>query len=148
MDYNSWYEAHSESRLSGRYITLDHLSPVIDSYKNLIEISSAGSSELGKDIPLIKIGNGNKIVLGWSQMHGNEATTTKAIFDFIKFITQKDEFQGEITRFLRSFTLFIIPMLNPDGAALYSRENANSIDLNRDAQNFISKGKQGIKLSF
>jgi hypothetical protein len=26
-------------------------------------------------------------------------------------------------------------MLNPDGAALYTRENANGIDLNRDAQN-------------
>ena len=148
MDYKSWYEAHSESRLNGRYITLEQLGPVIESYKNLIEISSAGSSELGKDIPLFKIGNGNNIVLGWSQMHGNEATTTKAIFDFIKFITQKDEFQREITHFLRSFTLFIIPMLNPDGAALYSRENANSIDLNRDAQILSQKESRVLNSVF
>ena len=31
------------------------------------------------------------------------------------------------------YTLLCIPMLNPDGAFLYTRENANSVDLNRDA---------------
>jgi murein tripeptide amidase MpaA len=32
------------------------------------------------------------------------------------------------------FTFYCIPMLNPDGAALYTRENANKVDLNRDSQ--------------
>lgn len=148
MDYKSWYEAHSESRLKGRYITLEQLRPVIESYKNLIDISTVGSSELGKDIPLLKIGSGKKIVLGWSQMHGNEATTTKAIFDFLRLITQKEDFQSEIKRFLSSFTLFIIPVLNPDGAAVYSRENANSVDLNRDAQDLSQKESRVLNSVF
>jgi hypothetical protein len=148
MDYHRWYNAHSESRLKGRYITLDHLNPLIESYKNLIEISTVGSSELGKDIALYKIGSGEKIVLGWSQMHGNEATTTKALFDFFKFITQKEDFQDEIKRFLSSFTLFMLPMLNPDGAAMYSRENANSVDLNRDAQDLSQKESRVLNSVF
>ena len=76
-----------------------------------------------------------KNVLAWSQMHGNESTTTKTIFDFLKFVTQKDHFKDEIKSFLNDFTLYVIPILNPDGASLYTRNNANDIDLNREAQN-------------
>lgn len=134
MDYRVWFSSHFESRLRGRYITLEDLNMVLNTSQDFVEISVAGVSELGKNIPLLKIGTGKKIVLGWSQMHGNESTTTKAIFDFLKFIGQKEFFQHEIKQFLDSFTFFIIPMLNPDGAELYTRENANLVDLNRDAQ--------------
>jgi hypothetical protein len=103
---------------------------------------------MGKDIPLIKIGNGPKIVLGWSQMHGNESTTTKAIFDFLKFISQKEVFQSEIRQFLETYTFYIFPMLNPDGAELYTRENANEIDLNRDAQNLSQSESRCLRDTF
>lgn len=135
MDLTSWYSSNFESRLKGRYITLEHLRPLLDTYQDKFEISVIGFSEQGKEIPLIKIGKGSKVVLAWSQMHGNESTTTKAVFDFLKFISQKSSFQSDIERFSDTFTVFVIPILNPDGAALYTRENANSIDLNRDAQN-------------
>ncbi|MCA1920144.1 MAG: M14 family metallopeptidase, partial [Flavobacterium piscis] len=38
-------------------------------------------------------------------------------------------------KMLNTFTFYCIPILNPDGARLYTRENANKIDLNRDSQN-------------
>lgn len=89
---------------------------------------------MGNEIHCVKIGQGKKVILGWSQMHGNESTTTKALFDLFKFLGQEDRFQGEIGRFLKEYTLYLIPMLNPDGAAAYTRENANGFDLNRDAK--------------
>jgi hypothetical protein len=135
MDYKQWYSAHYESRLKGRYITLGHIFPLLKSYEDFIEISVVGYSELGQEIPLIKIGRGKHVVLAWSQMHGNESTTTKALFDFLKFIGQEEFFQNEIKEFLDQNSFYILPMLNPDGADLYTRENANKIDLNRDAQN-------------
>lgn len=134
MKIESWYSQHFESRLQGRYITLQHILPLLEMNKNNFEVSTAGISELGKEIPLITFGKGNKIVLAWSQMHGNESTTTKAIFDFLKFLGQKKAFKEEISRFLNNYTLYIIPILNPDGAELYTRENSNGIDLNRDAK--------------
>lgn len=134
MKIESWYSQHFESRLQGRYITLQHILPLLEMHKNNFEVSTAGISELGKEIPLITFGKGNKIVLAWSQMHGNESTTTKAIFDFLKFLGQKKAFKEEISRFLNNYTLYIIPILNPDGAELYTRENSNGIDLNRDAK--------------
>lgn len=134
MDLKNWYASNFESVLLGRYITLEQIFPLLKKYQNTFDISIVGTSELGKEIHLIKLGYGPKIVLGWSQMHGNETTTTKAIFDFIKFIGQNKYFKSEIEQFLSSFTFYIIPILNPDGAQLYTRENANMVDLNRDAQ--------------
>ncbi len=134
MEINEWYAHNFETRLSGRYVTLQHLKPLLDSNNTNCEISVEGHSELNEEIPLLKIGHGPEIILGWSQMHGNETTTTKAIFDFLKFIGQKEFFQSEITDFLSRYTFYVLPMLNPDGAKRYIRENCNSVDLNRDAQ--------------
>jgi len=66
----------------------------------------------------------------WSQMHGNESTTTKAVLDAIAFLSSEEPFAAEI---LKKCQLRIIGMLNPDGALRYTRENANGVDLNRDA---------------
>lgn len=148
MKIEAWYSDYFESRLSGRYITLEHINPILKEYKNSLEISSLGQSELGKNIPMIKIGKGKKKILAWSQMHGNESTCTKAIFDFLKFIQQKDLFQEEIRAFLNKYTLYVIPMLNPDGAELYTRENSNLVDLNRDAQDLSQKESKILKNAF
>ncbi|AFL82088.1 putative carboxypeptidase [Aequorivita sublithincola DSM 14238] len=148
MKIDSWYQDHFEFRLSGRYITMQHIYPLLDMYKLNYEISVPGLSENGLDIPLIKIGSGSEIILGWSQMHGNESTTTKALFDFLKFVSQKQHFQKEIDRFLNKYTFYVFPILNPDGAKLYTRENANEIDLNRDAKNLSQKESQCLRNAF
>lgn len=148
MEINSWYRDHFEFRLSGRYITMEHIYPLLDMYKLNYEISSEGFSELGQDFPLIKIGNGAEVVLGWSQMHGNESTTTKAIFDFLKFVSQKQYFQTEIEQFLSKYSFYVFPILNPDGAQLYTRENVNNIDLNRDAQRLSQKESKCLRIAF
>ena len=148
MKIESWYRDNFEFLLTGRYITMEHIYPLLDMYKMTYEISVPGLSEMGRDIPLLKIGYGSKIVLGWSQMHGNESTTTKALFDFLKFISQKKYFQSEIEQFLSNFTFYIFPILNPDGARDYTRENANSIDLNRDAHNLSQKESQCLRAIF
>jgi len=134
MKISAWFKDHFEARLQGRYLEPKHIAPLLDGYGDLFEISVIGTSEKGKNISCLKVGQGKKVVLAWSQMHGNESTTTKALFDFFKFLNQKNVFQPEINAFLKSYTLFCVPMLNPDGAYLYTRENANMIDLNRDAK--------------
>jgi hypothetical protein len=65
-------------------------------------------------------------------MHGNEGTTTKALLDFIAFLNSNENLAN---KFLKHFTFYMLPMVNPDGAKLYTRQNANNIDLNRDSQN-------------
>ena len=65
-------------------------------------------------------------------MHGNESTSTKGLLDFLNFLQNDIE---NATLILEEYTFCVIPMLNPDGAELYTRVNANEIDLNRDFQN-------------
>lgn len=148
MKIDFWYRDNFEFKLSGRYITLEHITHLLDDYRKAFEISVGGYSENGLPISLIKIGHGSKVILGWSQMHGNESTTTKAVFDFLKFVNQKDVFQHEIEDFLNKYTLYLIPILNPDGARLYTRENGNKIDLNRDAQNLSQSESRCLRKVF
>lgn len=127
-DLNTTYKDIKELALFGRYISLKNISPLLHNLpKQLFDISVLGQSVLGNPIYNIEIGNGPVKILMWSQMHGNESTTTKAVFDLLNCIKQN-------VSMIDGFTLSILPMLNPDGAALYTRQNANKVDLNRDAQ--------------
>ena len=90
-----------------------------------------GQSFEGKDIFKVKLGHGKRHVLLWSQMHGNEATATMAIFDILGFFQKTDNaFTQQI---LSDLTLHFVPMLNPDGAERFIRRTAQQIDMNRDA---------------
>jgi len=128
MNYLQLHEQNKENSLFGRYITLNHIEPLLQKYK----VETIGKSVLGKPIYKLEFGTGKTKILMWSQMHGNESTTTKAVFDYINFLNSNT---NESERIYSKFTFCILPMLNPDGAELYTRENANGIDLNRDAQN-------------
>ena len=97
-----------------------------------IKIEIMGASFLGRDIRMLSIGHGPKTVLLWSQMHGDEPSATPALIDLADFLARSSS-SPEIARILGAFTLRMIPMLNPDGAALYERRNAQGIDINRDA---------------
>ena len=124
------YSDYKENKISGRYITNNHIEPLLKNLpeSNLIKI--IGQSVLDKPIHSVQIGTGKIKILMWSQMHGNESTTTKALFDAFHYLNAGS---NDAKTILENCTLLFIPILNPDGAELYTRENANNIDLNRDA---------------
>ena len=123
-------KTYKEQNLFGRYITPTQIDDWLFKINHTYKVDKIGNSVLGKPIYLIKLGSGAKKILAWSQMHGNESTTTKGLVDFINFLSHNSL---EAKQILSNYTLYFIPMLNPDGALLYTRENANHIDLNRDA---------------
>ncbi|MBW1297226.1 M14 family zinc carboxypeptidase [Aquimarina litoralis] len=132
-----WFTSYKQPSIVGRYIHLEHIKPLIDTLSNWASVETLGTSENNADINLIKIGNGSKKLLFWSQMHGNESTTTKAIFDFLNMLSDESNTISE--KILANCTLYIIPILSPDGAKAYTRLNYNQVDLNRDAQNRTQK---------
>lgn len=141
MDYfelNKHYKANS---LFGRYITLNDVEPLLANLSNEI----IGKSVLGKPIYKYTIGTGKRRIFMWSQMHGNESTTTKALFDFFNLIHSDDELGVKL---LSEFTFCFLPMVNPDGAELYTRENANKIDLNRDSVDLSQPESKLLRQTF
>ena len=128
MEYQALYNKYREATVHGRYVALEHIEQFLFQYNAIV----IGTSVLGKPIYKLQFGTGKIKILMWSQMHGNESTTTKSLLDFINFLHSKSEISRNL---LNTFTFCLLPMLNPDGAKLYTRENANGVDLNRDAKN-------------
>ncbi|WP_299528033.1 M14 family zinc carboxypeptidase, partial [uncultured Lutibacter sp.] len=129
-----WYSLNFEKRLKGRRILFSDILPIIENLSSKFNKKIIGYSENNIPIYKISIGKGKTKVLSWSQMHGNESTGTKALFDLFNFFASNDSEVKIVTnQILNNCTLEFIVMLNPDGAINFTRENAHNIDLNRDA---------------
>ncbi len=129
------YETYKESVLKDRFFKHNDIVPLIKKMGNneLCQVEEVGKSFEQRSIYSIKIGVGETVILLWSQMHGDEPTATGAIFDILNFLTADDELNEYRRGILDKLTLFFVPMLNPDGTERFTRENAQGIDINRDA---------------
>lgn len=128
-----------EKELSGRYITYQMITPLLDKYP-FDEVIYLGSSVKGIPINLYRVGKGNKKILLWSQMHGNESTTTKALFDVLLRL--------QTANILSELSIYCISMLNPDGAELFTRVNFNNVDLNRDAHELTQPESKCLRKAY
>jgi len=131
MDYEKLHAQYKQNQVSGRYLKSDILEATFATWELHLAKVKSGKSVLGKTINSYRIGTGSVKVLMWSQMHGNETTTTKALIDFVHFLTSNSV---EAKCILEHYCFCIVPVLNPDGSEVYTRVNANGVDLNRDFQ--------------
>lgn len=88
-----------------------------------LQISSIGHSVLGKEMPEVLIGRGEKRVHYNGAFHGNEWITTPVIMTFLNdyalSLTNQQAIRGVVTSILYEQTnLSIVPMVNPDGVNL------------------------------
>ena len=102
----------------------------LDSLKRLypfIEITSVGRSVLGKPLPVIKIGNGSKEVFYSASFHANEWICSpllmKFLADYCYCYTNNLPIYGVNARNIYNYcTIYIMPMVNPDGVDLVTGE--------------------------
>ncbi|MEC3881050.1 M14 family zinc carboxypeptidase [Parapedobacter sp. 10938] len=131
------YETYREASIAHRRFKHADIEPLILKRQGgeAFEVTRLGISVLKKPIYQLRYGNGPKRVMLWSQMHGNEPTATKALMDLFNFLEASGDGMDSIRNLLKNETsLYFIPMLNPDGADVYTRRNAMDVDLNRDAR--------------
>lgn len=107
--------------------------------------SEIGQSFEGRPITLFTAGSGPKRALLWSQMHGDEYTHTTVLLNLLQLLHQQDPLVARLTSGL---TLGMILPLNPDGAELGIRQNAQGIDANRDAQRFATPEANALRRAF
>ena len=134
---------NKETTLSHRYIANNHIEPLLKQLSSEFGVDVIGTSVNSAPIYGLKFGSGKKRVLMWSQMHGNESTTTKALFDVFNCFQS-----NELNAILQRCSFLIIPILNPDGARTYTRVNANDVDLNRDAQDLSQPESRVLRKAF
>ncbi len=129
----AYYSRIKFQKVTGRYVTNLDLDLFKNDLSDKFRIDVIGNSVQERPISMIILGSGKIKILAWSQMHGNEGTTTNAVFDLLNAFTQKDD-ELILSDILERCTLFVIPVLNPDGAKAYTRVNFHGVDLNRDMQ--------------
>ncbi|OCB78583.1 M14 family metallopeptidase [Flavobacterium crassostreae] len=145
MNLEHVHTQYKEQDLFGRYLTLETILPLLKKHSAPNHLSEIGKSVQDRVIYQYQIGHGKTKIFLWSQMHGNESTTTKALLDFINLLHSDHPMAKE---FLDNFTFCAIPILNPDGAALYTRANANGVDLNRDSQDLSQPESKLLRAVF
>ena len=133
-DLYSNYSRYKIKQIQTKRFDIQFYHQILDSL--IVESKGIFSSELiGKsfkkqEIKLIRFGDGKTKILMWSQMHGDESTASLALLDVINYLIQKKEFAESLRN---KISLYIIPILNPDGAKKFERRNYQEIDINRDA---------------
>ena len=128
------YENFKEKSLTNRRFKHSDIVLLIEQLKNKknFKVDKVGNSVEGRDIYLISMGSGKTKVFLWSQMHGDEPTATAALFDMFNFFLDDNAFPDLKKLILTNLSIYIIPMVNPDGAEEFQRRNIVEIDLNRD----------------
>lgn len=134
------YDRYREPALKDRFFKHIDVLPLIQKQEksDLFKVETAGSSAQGRSIFHLTAGRGKLKILLWSQMHGDETTATRALFDLFNFLKADDEHNQLRKRLLDRLEFHFIPLLNPDGAEFYKRRNALDIDVNRDARMLVS----------
>lgn len=135
---------------------MEELRQLEKTYPQWIDLDSIGNSVQGREIPLVLLGNGSQEVLYIAAIHGCEFSTVNYIMRCLREYAQAAD-QGEdygsydIAGILSKYTLYIVPMANPDGFEISNQQaepdficeeleavraeystNANGVNLNRN----------------
>lgn len=86
---------------------------------------------MGEDIWVIKLGKGSRQVFYSASIHANEWITTPVLMKFIEnyanaYVTNSNILGYSIRNLFNTTSIFIMPMVNPDGVNLVT----NSIPIN------------------
>lgn len=124
----SWWDQQSFNQ--DRWLTFDDKQMLFTKVNT--RRSEVGVSYEGNVINEYTWGKGSRVVIAWSQMHGNEATGTYALHDVLLYLQMYID-QKWVQELERRICFKAIPMVNPDGANRWIRRTALNIDPNRDA---------------
>ena len=98
---------------------MEHLRAWSEEYENL-EITGLGESVLGKSIPVITLGKGQRAVLYVGAHGADEGVTSAILLRFAEEMLSIEKSEGRVFQYsmpylLETRRLYIVPMLNPDG---------------------------------
>lgn len=104
-----------------------------------LETGSIGRSTLGTELMYIRIGRGEKEVCYQASIHANEWITTPILLKFAEEYAESLSAQGDLygvpTSYLyEQYSLYLIPLMNPDGVDLVTGALTDANALERTSQ--------------
>ena len=99
-----------------------NLSLLVRKYP-FLNVQIVGNSVRGKPIYVVKLGHGRKRVFYSASFHGNEWITTPVLIKFVEdyclaFVNRSTLYGYSIRSIFNSTSIYIMPMVNPDGVDL------------------------------
>ena len=120
-----FYPFDSSKNILDYPVPLDHnrLMQYISCFQerySFLKVHNIGTSVLGKNIPLLSMGDGEKCVLYIGAHHGMEWITTILLLRFVNeyaecYRTGRHVYSLYLPYLFRQRRILVVPMLNPDG---------------------------------
>ena len=109
-----------------------------------LQIGLIGNSALGKRIPYIRIGTGSKEVFYNASFHANEWITTPILMKFIEnfskaYVNNTSIYGYNAKALFDNISLYITPMINPDGVDLVTGSIKPSSEIYHHAETIAKK---------
>lgn len=127
------------TNISYTYNILKLNIPALKTIYPFLETGFIGRSILGNQIPFIRFGTGQKEVFYCASTHANEWITTPLLMKFLEILSKSyvnnlNIFGYPAQYLFNNVSLYIVPMLNPDGVNLVTGLYTKTSTIYRNAQ--------------
>lgn len=90
---------------------------------NFLQVESMGRSVLGRNLYVIRLGNGPKEVFYSASMHANEWINSPVLMKFVEnyaesYVNNGSLYNQNIRELFQRVSIYVAPMVNPDGVDL------------------------------
>ena len=105
-----------------------------------LQVQNIGFSILGKQLPIIRLGRGEKEVFYSASFHANEWITSVILMKFIEdyciaYTNNSNLFGYNVRNLFSTVSIYIMPMVNPDGVNLVTGAYSINSSIYRSFQN-------------
>jgi len=136
--------------------TIVHLNAIQKKYPQIVSLIEIGRSVEGRSLLFAKISAPSSTASSAglmpmasrkefkyvANMHGDEIVGRELMVKLIEDLAKNYGVDERITRLLNTVQIYIMPSMNPDGAAHVTRANANGVDLNRSFPDYTTDDHQ------
>ena len=103
--------------------TLCAIKRLVCRYRGLLRIGETGSSEQGRNIPLLILGTGKRKLFLLGSIHGREYVTTGYLLRCAEeyadaFSKEKPYGRFDLQSILQEFSFYFVPLCNPDSVEI------------------------------
>ena len=114
----------------------DYLQAMAAAFPAIATYKVNGQSGQGRDIPYLIINatcQANPPALfANGTHHGDEPSSTESVLAIPDYLLRNSATDASLRGLLETYAFYVLPLVNPDGFALDTRENAAGLDINRD----------------